>query len=738
MNEYSTRIRLAGVWDMYIGDVWYRTVPVPSSYHPVGVATLKRTLPRDALVRQGRMLLVFEGTANEAEVSLAGRPLGRMVGFTRHVFDVTDLLLTAEPELAVTLRDLNAALGTSPGWEGYGGIIRDVYLQPVPDLYLADLYCHSSISAERADLTVEMELCNASPLPAPAVIHVAVQDMEGLVVAETTIEQTVAPDTVTLSTVTSIEQPRLWSPDDPYLYAVRVDVRSTSGEHTAQRRVGIRTVEVRGRRFYLNGRPLFLKGVCRHDTWLEQGYTLTREQMRHDMRDIKALGANFVRLVHYPHHPEILDLADELGLFVTEEPPLWNVHLDDPSMRRPKEVALEMLRRTILRDRGHPSVFAWLLGNECWPANTYINDGKRLCNALDPGRLVGFSHFNSDEGGIRASFRDLEWDPDFHDVHPYYNAESLYRTAMREFPDRPLIFGEWGGYWVWHDDWLLEQIGRSFAAAAHAPADAAEQLSGMAYWEWADTRQYNRGYPACTDGVLTEGLVTEDRQRKPVWEMMRRIFQAIDAGPSLARPATFGRVVADRAFPADLVPLNLASPAQSADQQRAWRVVAPAYAEWQSLPPELPATGCRLAQVATGRPLLLSPLAPRVRLDVQRHLSEIWLMGLGTLGDGYPLAGHLGDRVLRLVAKGQGINQDVWLRNGHHIARQNILYQGSRIEPVTLDAGLLFEWVADPDHDIRQVRVFTWRLPQPLDCTYLELDLVDGHTSLVLHAISVR
>jgi hypothetical protein len=167
-------------------------------------------------------------------------------------------------------------------------------------------------------------------------------------------------------------------------------------------------------------------------------------------------------------------------------------------------------------------------------------------------------------------------------------------------------------------------------------------------------------------------------------------------------------------------------------------VVAPAYSEWPSLPPDLPTTGCRLAQDATGRPLLLSPLAPRARLTVQRHISEIWLMGLGTLGDGYPLAGQVGDRVLRLVARGLDIGHDVWLCHGHHIARQNTLFQGSRIEPVTLDAKLFFEWVADPDHDVRQIRVFKWSLPRPQFCDHLDLELVDGHTSLVLHAISVR
>jgi hypothetical protein len=736
MNEDSTRTSLCGDWQMYIGDVPRATVPVPSSYHPVGVATLKRRLP-PLPAHEGRVLLTFEGIANEAEVSLGGQPLGQMVGFTRYIFDVTDHLANGADEIAVTIHDLNTDLGNSPGWEAYGGIIRDVYLEHMAAIYVADLYCRTSTAGESVTLTLEVELCNTAAQPAEATIHIVVRDADGLIVAETTYAQVVVPGISIMADGIDVERPHLWSPETPYLYTLDVGLRAASGAHGVSRRIGIRTIEVRGRRFYLNGRPLFLKGVCRHDTWLEQGYTLTREQMRQDMRAIKELGANFVRLVHYPHHPEILDLADELGLLVTEEPGPWNVHLEAQNMGRPKAVALETMRLAILRDRTHPSVFAWLLGNECWYDGAYFKEGKRLCNALDPGRLVSFSHINS-ETDTPVRFTEPDFDPDFNDTHPYYDIHNFYRDPMRGFRDKPLIYGEWGGYWVWHSDWLMEQAGLAFAAAAHAPEDATEQLAGIAYWEWADSRQYGRGYPACEDGVLTEGLVTEDRQRKPAWDLMRRIFQQIDSGPPARPTARFGSIESAPSIPSDLSPLDPSPALHGADQQRAWPVLAPDYAEWPSLPQDVPASGWSLAQSGTGKPLLLSPLSSRIRLDVQRHVSEIWLLGLGAITDGYPVSGKLGDRVARLVAVGPEQSQETWLCQGQQIARQNRIYQGSRIEPVTLDAPLLFEWVVDPDLEIRQVRAYAWRLPEPRYCAYLELGLIDVHTAFVLHAISVR
>ena len=125
--------------------------------------------------------------------------------------------------------------------------------------------------------------------------------------------------------------------------------------------MGFKELKVQGKRFLLNGKPLFLMGVCRHDLWGDQGHVMTREQMRQDMAMIKATGANFVRLVHYPHHPYILELADELGLMVSEEPGLWWSDMKDQAIF---DGSLEVMRRTVIRDRSHVSVAFWLSFNE--------------------------------------------------------------------------------------------------------------------------------------------------------------------------------------------------------------------------------------------------------------------------------------------------------------------------------------------------------------------------------------
>lgn len=147
----------------------------------------------------------------------------------------------------------------------------------------------------------------------------------------------------------TVENPCLWSPDSPHLYTLEIQL--LHGGQTLdvlRERVGFKELRKEGNRFLLNGEPYFLIGVCRHDTWgHDGGHTLTEEQMRRDMQMIKNTGANYVRLVHYPHNRRIVELADELGLLVSEEPGLWDSDLTDPAVTA---AALEVLERTVRRD----------------------------------------------------------------------------------------------------------------------------------------------------------------------------------------------------------------------------------------------------------------------------------------------------------------------------------------------------------------------------------------------------
>jgi beta-galactosidase len=117
-----------------------------------------------------------------------------------------------------------------------------------------------------------------------------------------------------------LKDPALWSPDTPNLYEMTANLKTSEGSDNWSCKTGFREIHTEGREFRLNGKKLVLNGVCRHDMWREQGFTLTRAQQDQDMRMIKLQGCNFVRLVHYPHDRRIIELADHLGFWCARNP----------------------------------------------------------------------------------------------------------------------------------------------------------------------------------------------------------------------------------------------------------------------------------------------------------------------------------------------------------------------------------------------------------------------------------
>ncbi len=732
------RYDLSGAWNAAIDGHPVRTVKVPSSYPPVGTMTLSRSVSVERKAGR-RVFLIFEGVAHDGEVRVGDRLIGRLVALSHHEFDVTDVLAMTGDDvtLSVTLTDLNAQFGNSPGWETYGGIVRPIYLEERNANYLAEPQIDITLSPSSAKIMARIGLVRTDPGQVGPLVA-TLRDDQGIVVATEMCPLPGVFDYTTASCTLEVSSPRLWSPDSPYLYQLEWLWTSEGEADRIVHSVGIREIRVQGRQFYLNRQRIFLKGVCRHDLWADQGYTLTPEQIRHDLLEIKAMGANFVRLVHYPHDPHVVDIADQVGLLVSEEPGFWNVRLTDEHLTQAKEAALDVLTRLILRDRTHPSVLAWLLGNESWSDGAYLQKASSLCRTLDGTRPVGFSDLYATRLGKKVASREAYagWEPDFYDYHPYGEAADLYREPPRYLNDKPLIYGEWGGFWVQHDDWLMERIGRQFAEWAAAPEDAPFQVAGFAFWEWADMRQYQRGYPGCEAGVLTEGLVTESRQRKPEWERMRRVIQAIEGGYRRKVVPYFDCV--GGWSPPEVVPVAVAvSGDVAARQVSAWQTYAPGYEEWTRLPESLEGSALAVIQSPTRHPLLLSPVSSHVEIIVARQVTRLILIGLGDLAEGYPVMHRFGDVAARLSALKQNGEREVrLLRHGLEVARQNRLFQGSRIEPLALETVPVFDWVADPDWDVRIVRALTWELQEPAWIERVILELVDGQSALVFHAVS--
>jgi hypothetical protein len=735
------RMSLNGYWDWRLTGGPARKMPVPSSYPCVGEAFFETVFDCPAGPDE-RAFLCFEGVAYTARVALNGEPLGDMLPYAPYRFEITDRARPEGNRLGVAVKDITAGFGPTNGWEDYGGIVRDVFLEVRPRLLVEDIQWISRLDGAAAVCAVEASVSGPEPLVRDAEVSTTLS-RRGAVVASSTQR---AVDGKALFSFT-LGRPELWAPESPALYDLAVSVSSAAGRDTVERKVGIREFRVEGARFLLNGAPVVLKGVARHDLWGDAGFTLTPEQVEEDLALVKRMGANFIRLVHYPHSRQTIETADRLGLMVTEEPGLWWSDMEDASVTG---AALEILRRTVLRDRNSPSVVAWLFFNECVleHAQEYLEKGRDLCRGLDPTRPVsGANCMDSAEAKDVFDRCGL----DFYTQHPYSYEPAAMEKAAGILRGKPLVFTEWGGWYIHENPNLLPWFTRTITRLTHAQ-DGEPAIAGLCWWQWQDIFQFSRGMPGCMDGLLSDGLVDRFRNRKPTYFWMQELFDAIDAPEP-------DRVVVSRvgehapiAPGASLRALDLSSITESAAQREAWERALAAPRRHPRTPVRegvglggpfltretLAADGLPVI-LRPGRPVILTEEQPRVSIPVGAAAVGLHLIGGVTFFDGWPVRGTHGEPVARYVlVYREGAPTEVPLRNGIETASASLLARSSRMNPVANAAPRMLEIQTDADWELYQVN----RLPVAADAARLlervDFELLNPAYMPLLYAVAVE
>jgi hypothetical protein len=767
-RDGRSRIDLNGVWERHIHGELFDTIAVPSSQRPVGLYRLRRTFMLPRLARGERAWLCFDGITYFGRVSVNGVELGTLGPYVPYGFEFTGQAKEGKNQIEVAIADGcpepsgagrdEIALGVNPGWEAYGGIIRDVYVEVRPAAFIENMRFGSTLNKDYTQASCRVQLYTSSETPGAAQVEVGLYHGEAAVGrAEKSVELPRGSDEVEVGF--EVSAPALWSPEEPNLYRLKATLKSGEGVDHYECRTGFREVNIRGNQFELNGRPLVLNGVCRHDMWKEQGFTLTRAQQEQDMRMIKGLGCNFVRLVHYPHHPYIIELADELGLLVSEEPGYWG--MDFKTMPRSVvDLGLGIMERVIRRDWNSPSVFAWLLGNECHLTAEYLREGKALCRKLDPlARPVSFANSRPKEE-VKPIFEQAEMD--FFDQHPYtYDVDEFNQQAQYFGPSRPLTFTEWGGRAIGQTQFIMQNTVNRLIELAET-----KQLAGHAFWSWQDMRQYTRIDPEMQDGILESGVVTEDREPRPfVFTELARLFQGLphEDLPVDIRPRVLPLRQANWASKAKFKPIDLQALVDKPEGAKAWSALEGRMAEywakakearmgrdqwkltggrfllWQE--PEVEILGARFVMPRVNgyvRPLVLLPEVPQMDIPVEMECTRLHFLGQISLPTGFPLEGEDGDVVATYTIRyAGGKDQHVAVQNGREVARGNLIHLATRIEPVATEAppALLFvkEWKRE------QYQVLLLSVPtEGRRITSLNLKLNGEQQPLVIFAITAE
>ena len=492
---------------------------------------------------QGRnVFLQLNGVDSAFYVWVNGKKVGYSQGSrTSAIFDITDYLQPGDNTLAVEVYRYSdgSYLEDQDMWR-LSGIFRDVFLWSTGETTIRDYFVQTDLDADyrNATLKIDAELVNSTSAERKCQVRAELVDAEGNVVAEETSPAITVPaeGAASVTIEQSVANPKKWSAEQPNLYRLVLTLIDDGKEKEFQScNVGFRTVEIKDGQLRVNGKYVYLKGVNRHEHDPKTGHAVSVESMIEDIRLMKRLNINAVRTCHYPDDPRWYDLCDQWGIYLVDEANIESHGMGYGSESLAKDPTwgpahMARMQAMVERDKNHPSVIIWSLGNEAGNGVNFMANYD-WAKRRDPSRPVQFE---------QAYWKDRNTDIR---CPMYPSVDMIIRYAERE-PDRPLIMCEYAhamgnGMGNLKDYW---------DAIEKYPA-----LQGAFIWDWVDQgiltktddgqEYYAAGgdfgdvphdYHFCLNGVVMPGreLTPKCPEVKKVYQNIsfRRVFEG---GPKL-------------------------------------------------------------------------------------------------------------------------------------------------------------------------------------------------------------
>ncbi len=357
-----------------------------------------------------RLVLNFEGVNISSKVFVNGTEAGGHIGgYVGFEVDITDHIRSGEANEILVWVDNSVNPNIIPSQKSdffiFGGITRDVWLKSVPKVSLSALHISTpAVSHESATTHLSVEVSNHGDLKKELTALVQLTDPQGESVFQLDRKVMLEPGKVEVNLdLPELSNPMLWSPYTPNLYTLDVSLEGENVQDEISEKIGYRWFEFKEHGpFFLNGERLLLRGTHRHEEWAGLGNALPDSLHRRDMEMIKEMGANFVRLAHYPQDPEIYRACDELGLLVWDELPWCRGGMGGDEWKSNTE---RLFREQIAQNLNHPSIILWSVGNELYwqpdfegggeieALKAYVSHLNDLAHELDPYRLTTMRKF---------------------------------------------------------------------------------------------------------------------------------------------------------------------------------------------------------------------------------------------------------------------------------------------------------------------------------------------------------
>ena len=513
--DASPTLKVPGDWNsqdnkllFYEGTIWYRRN--------------FRVTPQT-----GRRYFLYFGAVNyEAHIYLNGKKLGmHKGGFTPFQFEVTGLLADGNNFIVVkadNTRHKDEIPTINTDWWNYGGITRDVFLAATPSTFIADYKVqlakddptHIEGFVRLNGSTGSQEV--AVSIPGAAIRWSGKTDDSGRAVFSIPVKKI-----------------GYWSPEHPQLYPVTI----RAGADSIQDKIGFRTIRVKGKEILLNGKPVFLRGISIHD---ENPLIPGRNRSEGDLRMLltwaKEMNCNYVRLAHYPHNELMLRLADEMGLMVWAEVPVyWTISWENPDTYRNAERQLTDL---ITRDKNRASVIVWSIGNETplsAPRLSFMSRLAEHAHSLDQTRLVSAAlevHRKGNEVIVDDPLGEKLDLVSFNEYAGWYWGDKPADLPNYHFSikyDRPVIITEFGGDALagLHGDaaarWT-EEYQESLYKYQLQMLTGIDALRGMTPWILTDFRSPRRQHPVYQDFWNRKGLISETGKKKKAFFILKDFY----------------------------------------------------------------------------------------------------------------------------------------------------------------------------------------------------------------------
>ncbi len=524
---------------------------IAHEYNPVGSYRTTFSVPPDWSGR--RVFVRFGGVYSAFYLWLNGKQVGYSEeSKTPAEFDITSYVTAGENLLTVEVyRWCDGSYLEDQDMFRFGGIFRDVWLIAMPQVHIRDFFATSSFDANYRDATLDVTVKVRNLSGRTAAEHTAeitLYDSSGQVVGKTPLatgktKEISAGEEALIRMSAPVPVPRKWSAEEPYLHNLVLTLKDSTGNvvHTTRTNFGFRVVEIRDSQLLINGASVKLRGVNRHEHDPDSGRYVSRERMLQDILLMKRHNINTVRTSHYPNDEKWYDLCDRYGIYLIDEANVeshgMGYDLNKTLGNKPEwETAhLDRTRRMVERDKNHPSVIIWSLGNEAG-SGVNFEATSNLVRQLDTTRPVHYERMNSVADIDSVMYPSVEWlaqvgkekSPKPFIMCEYAHAMGNACGNLQEYWNvidaHPRLIG--GCIWDWVDQALRKYT------------DEPPGADGKRRWYYAYGGDYddkpNDGNFCCN------GVIPPDRQVTPKLLEVKKVYQpigisAVDVGAGKLR-----------------------------------------------------------------------------------------------------------------------------------------------------------------------------------------------------------